>query len=216
MQGEVPVKAVDNISLEVYATEYLVIYGPSGSGKSALLSLIGGLEKPTNGKIFVRGQDLSELNDWQLAVYRRDKIGMVFQQFFLVPSMTAWENVALPLLFKGIPLPNRKARALKILKELGLEKRVNHRPMELSGGEQQRVAVARALINNPWILLIDEPTGNLDKKVSNQIMELIKDLNQRLKRTILLVTHNENFASYGTRLLCIEDGQIAKDHGCIK
>ncbi len=212
MQGDIPVKAVDDISFEVYSTEYVVVFGPSGSGKSALLSLIGGLERPTDGKVWIRGQDLAELDNQELAACRRDKIGMVFQQFNLVPSLTAWENVALPLLFKGIPCRNRQKRAAKILKELGLGKRLRHRPIELSGGEQQRVSLARALINNPWILLIDEPTGNLDRKASQQIMTLIKDLNQRLKRTILLVTHNETFLRDASQVVYIEDGQIKEDN----
>jgi len=211
-QGEIPIKAVDDVSFEIYSTEYVVLIGPSGAGKSALLSLIGGLERPTRGQIWIRGQELGELDDQELAAYRRDKMGMVFQQFNLVSSMTAWENVSLPLLFKGIPFRNRRERAVKILRDLGLGERLNHRPIELSGGEQQRVAVARALINNPWILLIDEPTGNLGGKSSIQIMSLIRDLNRRLKRTIFLVTHNEMFLKDASRVFSIEDGRVKKNY----
>lgn len=212
MQGEIPVKAVDDVTFSVYSTEYVVLFGPSGAGKSALLSLVGGLERPTQGQVWIRGQELGELDDQELAAYRRDKMGMVFQQFNLVPSLTAWENVALPLLFKGVLASSRRQRAVKLLRELGLGKRLKHRPIELSGGEQQRVAMARALINNPWILLIDEPTGNLDKKASLQIMTLIKDLNQRLKRTILLVTHNREFLKDASQILTIDDGRVKEDH----
>ncbi len=209
--GKNVVSALKDISLEIHAGEYVILYGPSGCGKSTLLNTIAGLEIPTTGKVKIRGEDLSKLSTNDLARHRREKIGMVFQQFNLLRSMTIVNNVALPELFRGERRSARVSRAKNLLKEFGLENYYNHKPPELSGGQQQRVAIARALANNPWILLADEPTGNVDSKTAEEIMEIFHNLNRKSKRTILLVTHNPDYLHYADRVMYMRDGSIIKE-----
>lgn len=202
--------ALRGVDLEVKPGEFVVLYGPSGSGKSTLLHLVAGLERPTSGTIKIRGEDLSQFQAKELATHHRMKIGMVFQQFNLIPTLSAVENVALPQVIAGKPLQSRLARALHLLEIFGLAHYANNLPTELSGGEQQRVAIARALVNNPWILLIDEPTGNLDTKTGKEVAQLIGNLNTHSKRTILLVTHSEMFFEFAHRIVYLLDGKSVK------
>jgi len=206
--GKIKVSVLRGVNFEIYSKELVILFGPSGSGKTTLIDMIAGLEPPDSGKIFVRELEITKLREKELANYRRKRIGLVFQDFNLIPSMTAVENVALPLIFDNIGKKSREEWAKSILCDLGLSHRLAHKPTELSGGEQQRVAIARALINNPWILLIDEPTGDLDSKNANEVMELISRLNKKSKRTILLVTHNPDYIHYANRILRIVDGVI--------
>lgn len=205
------IKVLKNIDLTIHAGEYIILYGPSGSGKSTLLHLIAGLEVPSAGHILIRDRDLAKYSRDELAQLHRTKIGLVFQQFNLIPTLTVLENVALPQVFLRQPIGLRRTKALGILKILSLEKLADHYPTELSGGEQQRVAIARALINNPWILLIDEPTGNLDSSSADDVMRLIRDLNEKSHRTILMVTHNPDYVYYPHRVLYLKDGSITKE-----
>ena len=206
--GSSIVNALDAVDLTVCTSELLALVGASGSGKSTLLNLIGGLDSPSSGKVIVCGKNLSQQSPKELAMHRRHNVGMVFQSFNLIPSMTAAENVQLALTFAGIRRSERKQRAMQVLSSVGLEDRQSHRPSELSGGEQQRTALARALANQPKILLADEPTGNLDGKTSIEIMELFKRINAK-GMTILLVTHNVSLAErYCDRLLHISYGKI--------
>jgi len=207
MLGKVPVHALRGVNLRVYPGDFIAILGPSGSGKSTLLNLIGALDKPTEGKVIIDGVDISALNGSQLAELRR-KIGFVFQFFNLVPRLSALENVELPLAIAGVSKSERRKKAIELLKMVGLEDRMNHKPMELSGGEQQRVAIARALINDPRYLLMDEPTGNLDSKTANEIMKLVKKLNEEENITVILVTHNQSLANYAERIVHIVDGVL--------
>lgn len=207
MLGKVPVHALRGVNLRVYPGDFIAILGPSGSGKSTLLNLIGALDKPTEGKVIIDGVDISALNGSQLAELRR-KIGFVFQFFNLVPRLSALENVELPLAIAGVSKSERRKKAIELLKMVGLEDRMNHKPMELSGGEQQRVAIARALINDPRYLLMDEPTGNLDSKTANEIMKLVKKLNEEKNITVILVTHNQSLANYAERIVHIVDGVL--------
>jgi putative ABC transport system ATP-binding protein len=211
--GEVNVQALRGASFELYAGTYTLLLGPSGCGKSTLLSLVAGLDVPTSGKVYVRGEDLSGLSVDQLAKHRNKKIGMIFQQFNLIRSMTVWENVALPYVFAGMSLGARKKRAMKLLELVHMEKYAHHLPTQLSGGQQQKVAIVRSLMNNPWILLIDEPTGNLDSVSANEVMEFIKQLNEKSKRTILLVTHNPDYCRYAQRIMYMKDGKILSIEG---
>lgn len=199
-----------NIDLTMQAGEYVILYGPSGSGKSTLLHLIAGLEPPTQGHILIRNRDLASFSRSELAQFHRTKIGMVFQQFNLITTLTVLENVSLPQVFLRVPIKTRRKRATEILRILGLENFTDSYPTELSGGEQQRVAIARSLINNPLIMLIDEPTGNLDSSSAEDVMRLIKDLNEKSRRTILLVTHNPDYVYFPHRVLYLKDGTITK------
>lgn len=200
-----------NIDLAMQIGEYVILYGPSGSGKSTLLHLIAGLEPPTQGHILIRNRDLASFSRTELAQLHRTKIGMVFQQFNLIPTLTVLENVSLPQVFLRVPIKIRRKRAMEILRILGLENFVDSYPAELSGGEQQRVAIARSLINNPLIMLIDEPTGNLDSSSAEDVMRLIRDLNEKSRRTILLVTHNPDYVYFPHRVLYLRDGTITKE-----
>ncbi len=204
------VNVLNDVNLEISPAEYIIIFGPSGCGKSTLLNCIAGLENISSGDVVVRGESLKNKSEDDLALYRRDKIGMVFQQFNLLKSMTVLENIALPQLFKGANLETRKKRAIKLLKLFDLDKLANRRPTELSGGQQQRIAIARALMNNPWIMLIDEPTGNLDSKAADEVMDLIKSLNKKSKRTVILVTHNPDYIHFPHRVIYMKDGKITK------
>ena len=206
--GKVDVKALDGVTLAIPEGEFLAIMGPSGSGKSTLMHLIGCLDKPTSGKLWVDGQDVTQLSDRRLAKLRGRTIGFVFQSFNLIPRISALENVMLPMNFAGaIPRPKRRKRAIELLELVGLGHRVTHMPSELSGGEQQRVAIARALANDPKLLLADEPTGNLDTKTGREILELFKELH-REGRTVVVVTHDPDVASYAERIVHLVDGRI--------
>ena len=210
--GETTVRALDGVSLTVPQGEFLALLGTSGSGKSTLLNLIAGLDHPSDGSLRIFDQDLGGMSRKDLSLHRRRNVGIIFQSFNLVPSMTAAENVALAMIFAGVPRPEREARASALLESVGLKGRQHHRPKELSGGEQQRVAIARALSNNPQILLADEPTGNLDSRTSAEIMRLLQDLNVRDGRTVIMVTHDPALAaSYAHRTITLLDGAIVSE-----
>jgi len=206
---EVEVKALESVSLEINKNEFLAIMGPSGSGKSTLLHMIGCLDRPSSGKIFLNSTDISKLNDSQLARLRGKEIGFVFQVFNLYPTLTALENVELPMLIVEKDKKERKERALELLKVVGLEERAEHLPSQLSGGERQRVAIARALANDPNLILADEPTGNLDSKSGYEIMKILTDLNQKGK-TVVVITHDEVIASHAKKIIKIKDGKIIR------
>lgn len=201
---------VQGVDFEVLSGEYIIFYGPSGCGKSTLLNLIAGLEQPTEGKIHIRDLGLAKLSDDEMAEFRQTKIGIVFQQFNLLKTMTSQENVAFPLVAAKQPRDRAMRRAASLLKTFGLEKHLKKIPTELSGGQQQRVAMARALASNPWILICDEPTGNLDSKSSDDVMDIFYHLNKKSKRTILMVTHNPEHLKYATRVFHVKDGKIVK------
>ncbi|MFV9506323.1 MAG: ABC transporter ATP-binding protein [Oscillochloridaceae bacterium umkhey_bin13] len=209
--GKTSVAALRGIDLTVASGEFVALVGPSGSGKSTLLHLIGGLVRPTGGTIVVNGLDLGQSNDQQLVTYRRDTLGFVFQSFNLLPIKTAWENVAVPLMLAGAPPPQRKERAMALLSQLGLGQRGDHRPSELSGGEQQRVAIARALANRPRLILADEPTGNLDSRTGAEIMALLRGLVHNEGLTLLLVTHDLGVAGHADRIVHLRDGQVERE-----
>jgi len=211
--GKTTVRANQKINIEVYSGEFVIIFGQSGCGKSTLMSLLAGLDEPTSGEILVRGEKLNGLNVLQLAKYRRTKIGMVFQQYNLIKTMTAVENVALPLTFDGRPKRLRTQRAENCLDMVGMQSYKDHTPAELSGGQQQRVAIARAWVTSPWIVLADEPTGNLDSKSANDIMELLKKLSVKSKRIVVLITHNPDYIKYADKVFYIRDGVITKVTG---
>ncbi|MET1125086.1 MAG: ABC transporter ATP-binding protein [Archaeoglobaceae archaeon] len=202
------VHALRGVSLRVKSGEFLVVMGPSGSGKSTLLNMIGCLDKPTKGEVIIKGVETSKLSDRELTNLRRDTIGFIFQQYNLIPTLTALENVELPMVFKGVPKDERERRAAELLKLVGLGEAADRKPNELSGGQQQRVAIARALANDPEILLCDEPTGNLDSRTGEQVMEIIKGLNEEEGVTVILVTHNSELKKYGDRVVYIRDGVV--------
>jgi len=204
-----PVHALRGASFEIRRGEKVALLGTSGSGKSTLLNLLGGLDRPTSGSVHVAGRDLAAMNGRELAEHRLTIVGMIFQSFNLIPSRTALENVALPLVFAGRPTAERRAAARQALEAVGLGKRTDHRPTELSGGEQQRVAVARALVNQPAVLLADEPTGNLDRATVSEILALLTEYVQSRGTTMILVTHDEDLARRSTeRVLRLLDGQL--------
>lgn len=204
-----PVRALDNVSLSIAQAEFVAIEGPSGSGKSTLLNLIGTLDNPTSGRVVIDEVDTSALKGDALADFRREKIGFVFQLFNLVPTLNALENVMLPLLpyRRGLKF-NLEGRARDLLKSMGLEARLHHFPGQLSGGEQQRVAIARALINSPRLILADEPTGNLDTKIGEEIVQLLRQLNKEQGLTVVLITHDDTVASQADRIIRLQDGQL--------
>jgi putative ABC transport system ATP-binding protein len=205
--GTTAVSALDGVSLEVRRGEFLAVMGPSGSGKSTLLNILAGLERPTRGAVVVDGADLSTMDEVALASYRREKVGMIFQAFNLLPRYRVVENVALPLLFAGMPLDKRLERARTILDRLGMGPRADHRPSQLSGGEMQRTAIARALVTEPSLLLADEPTGNLDSANGEALLALITELHTR-GQTVVLVTHDAAIASHAQRIIRMRDGRI--------
>ena len=204
------VEPVKNVNLYVNPSEFATLFGPSGSGKSTLLALIGGLESPSDGNVFIEGQDLAHLNEDQLARLRREKVGFVFQSFNLIPTLSALENVGFPLYPTRVPQKERKDRSMNLLRKIGLEKRSANLPSELSGGERQRIAIARALINNPGLILCDEPTGNLDSKTGHEIIELLRQLNAEEQLTIFMVTHDEKVAQYAHRSFFMSDGEVTE------
>lgn len=209
-QGTREVYALRDVSLTIKNGEFLSIMGPSGSGKSTLLNLMGGLDQPTSGEIFFDGKSLHGMSDNELTLIRRRKIGFIFQFFNLLPLLTATENVGLPLLVDGLPFSEVKPRAEALLQKVGLGERTENRPEELSGGEMQRVAIARALITNPAVILADEPTGNLDSHAGEEILFLLKSLNDQ-NQTIILVTHDPRAAAYGSRIITLKDGKVSED-----
>jgi putative ABC transport system ATP-binding protein len=210
IQGARKIHALRDITLSISAGEFLAVMGPSGSGKSTLLNLIGGLDQPSSGEIFIDTRPLHGISDDELTLIRRRRVGFIFQFFNLLPILTAAENVGLPLLLEGMPFSRVKPRAEALLAKVGLADRVEHRPEQLSGGEMQRVATARALVTAPAVLLADEPTGNLDSRTSTEIFDLLKSLH-REGQTIVMVTHDHRAATYGTRMITLRDGTIAED-----
>ena len=208
--GKVEVSALRGLNLQINEGEFLAIQGPSGSGKSTCMNLIGCLDLPSKGNIFLDGHNILHLSENELANIRGRKIGFVFQQFNLIRTLSAMENVMLPMVFQGIEKASRKRRASELLNLMGLEKRTGHLPAELSGGEQQRVAIARALANNPEVILADEPTGNLDSKTGEHIMNLLKQLHEKEGKTVVIITHDEHLAKMARRTEYIKDGQIVR------
>ncbi len=210
-QGDKEITALDGISLDIAEGAFAVVMGPSGSGKSTLLHLIGGLDRPTGGELLIDGRLIGQMADDQVTLFRRNKVGIVFQFFNLLPTLTALENVALPLVLDGRAKSDAEERAHALLKKVGLDERKNHLPEELSGGEIQRVAMARALAFNPPILLADEPTGNLDSKNGTAILSLLRRVSKEDGCTVVMVTHSEEAAGYGDRRIYLRDGRIEKD-----
>lgn len=207
--GEARVKAVNDISFSVNKGEFVAIIGPSGSGKSTLLHMLGGVDRPTGGKVTIEGTDLYSLDETKLAIFRRRQIGLIYQFYNLLPVLTVEENISLPVLLDDRKVNEKHLE--NILAMLGLENRKKYLPSQLSGGQQQRVSIGRALINNPSIMLADEPTGNLDRKTSNEIMELLKMSNQKYNQTLIMITHDESIALQADRIITIEDGMIKSD-----
>ncbi|MCS4537561.1 MAG: ABC transporter ATP-binding protein [Thaumarchaeota archaeon] len=200
--------ALDGLSMKVYQGEFVAIVGPSGSGKSTLLNMLGALDIPTSGKLFIDGIDITTLSGAKLAELRNRKIGFIFQSFNLISRMNALQNVELPLAIRGVPSDERRKRAIKMLELVGLRQRMLHKPFEMSGGEQQRVAIARALVTDPAILLGDEPSGNLDTKNTKAIVDLIKKLNKETGKTIIVITHNLEVANEADRIIFLRDGRV--------
>jgi putative ABC transport system ATP-binding protein len=206
--GDAFVDALRSVDLQVCRGEFVALVGPSGSGKSTVLNLIGGLDRPTNGQVWFNGIELGSSDERTLTRHRRQHVGFVFQSFNLLPRLTAEENVALPLMFTGVPEKERLSRARTLLRRVGLGARLTHRPTQLSGGEQQRVAVARALVGQPLLLLADEPTGNLDTATGAGIMALLRELNQEQSLTLLVVTHDPEVAAFADRVIRLRDGKV--------
>lgn len=208
-KGETAVKALDNVSFSVKKGEFVAVIGPSGSGKSTLLHILGGVDTPTSGKVFVENADVYALDETKIAIFRRRQIGLIYQFYNLIPVLSVQENITLPLLLDRRNVDKRQLD--EIISTLGLTDRLNHLPNQLSGGQQQRVSIGRALINNPALMLADEPTGNLDSKNSAEIIELLKMSNKRYNQTLIIITHDERIALQADRIISIEDGRIAKD-----
>lgn len=202
--------ALHSVNFEIYSGELICFFGPSGCGKSTLLSMLAGLQPPTSGEVIVRGKNLANYKKKELSAYRREKIGMVFQQFNLILSMTVLENIALPMAFGGMKRKRRMQRALHLLEVVDLGEKKKSVPADLSGGQQQKVAIARSLINNPWIIMADEPTGNLDSKSADDVMKLLISLSRKSKRTVILITHNPDYLQYADRIFRMKDGRVDK------
>ncbi len=209
LQGQNEVRALDGVSLDVRKGEFVAIVGTSGSGKSTLMNLLGCLDAPTRGSYTLDGKNVSSLKDKELSYIRNRQIGFIFQGFNLIPSLTAFENVELPLIYRGIPKQERHDRCINALATVKLEDRIHHKPSEMSGGQQQRVAIARAIAGNPQIILADEPTGNLDSKIGSEVMKTLIELNNS-GITIILITHDMNVAKQASRIIKIKDGQIVQ------
>ena len=208
-KAETEVKALDNVSFSIEKGQFVAIIGPSGSGKSTLLHILGGVDKPTSGKVFVDGCDVYAQNDEQLAIFRRRQVGLIYQFYNLIPVLNVTENITLPVLMDGQKI--NEERLNELLQVLKLEERQNHLPNQLSGGQQQRVSIGRALMNAPAVVLADEPTGNLDSKNSQEIVELLKLSNKKYNQTLIMITHDENIALQADRIIAIEDGKIIRD-----
>jgi len=208
-KGENEVKALDNVSFTVQKGEFVAIIGPSGSGKSTLLHILGGVDKPTSGKVFMDGKDVYAQNDTQLAIFRRREVGLIYQFYNLIPVLNVSENITLPVLMDGRKV--NQERLEELLNILQIKGRENHLPNQLSGGQQQRVSIGRALMNSPALMLADEPTGNLDSKNSQDIIELLKNSNKMYHQTLIIITHDENIALQADRIIAIEDGRITRD-----
>lgn len=206
--GENRLDVLKDVNLTIHQGEFVVILGPSGSGKSTLMNQVGLLDTPTRGTIHLKHQDIAKLTESQLAQLRGKTIGFIFQQFNLIPTLSALENVTLPALFQNISEEARKAKATKLLSNVGLADRLHHKPTELSGGQQQRVAIARALINNPEIILADEPTGNLDSNSGKQIMDMLTQFHKKQKKTIILITHDVDLVNYSEKTIYLKDGEV--------
>lgn len=209
--GEMKLEILKGLTLNIGTGEFVAIMGPSGSGKSTLMNILGCLDKPSSGKYFLDGVDISKLNSDGLADIRNRKIGFVFQGFNLLSRTSAVENVELPMVYANVPEEIRRRKAEKALEEVGLKSRMNHQPNQLSGGQQQRVSIGRALMNSPSIVLADEPTGNLDSKNSHEIVELLKRMNREYNQTLIMITHDESIALQARRIIAIEDGKIVRD-----
>ena len=208
-KAETEVKALDNVSFSIEKGQFVAIIGPSGSGKSTLLHILGGVDKPTSGKVFVDGCDVYAQNDEQLAIFRRRQVGLIYQFYNLIPVLNVTENITLPVLMDGQKI--NEERLKELLQVLKLEERQKHLPNQLSGGQQQRVSIGRALMNAPAVVLADEPTGNLDSKNSQEIVELLKLSNKKYNQTLIMITHDENIALQADRIIAIEDGKIIRD-----
>ncbi|MCQ4936944.1 MULTISPECIES: ABC transporter ATP-binding protein [Anaerotignum] len=208
--GKEHIQAVNGISLNIRQGEVCCLLGKSGSGKSTLLNLIAGLEKPTSGEIIFNKKHIERMNEDQLADFRQKYVGFVFQSYNLLPTLTAMENVTLPLIFKNVPLKERNDRAMEMLKNVGLEERAHHKPHEMSGGQQQRVSIARAFINSPQVVFADEPTGNLDTRTTYEMMDLITAMAKKNNQTLVIVTHDLELAEYADRIVMLSDGIIER------
>lgn len=208
-KGDTMVKALDNVSFSVEKGEFLAIIGPSGSGKSTLLNILGGVDVPTSGSVVINQTDISNLDETALAIFRRRQIGLIYQFYNLIPILTVQENLTLPLLLDGRK-PDKK-QIDTLVKRLGLENRLDHLPNQLSGGQQQRVSIGRALVNNPALMLADEPTGNLDSENSKEIISLLRQFNKEFNQTVIIITHDEKIANSADRVITIEDGKITGD-----
>lgn len=208
--GEVQVSAVDGVNLNIREGEFVCISGRSGSGKSTLLSLLAGLESPTDGEVVILGKHLEQMNEQERGRFRRDHIGFIFQAYNLLPQFSSWENVAVPLEIRGIPLEQRREKAMEALEMVGLRDHAEHRPTELSGGQQQRISIARAIITRPGIVFADEPTGNLDSRTGTEVMSLLTDLFRRWGTTFLVVSHDEDMNRYTDREIRLKDGKIER------
>ncbi len=208
-EGETAVKALDRVSFSVAKGEFLAVIGPSGSGKSTLMHILGGVDTPTGGKVFIENTDVYALDETKLAIFRRRQIGLIYQFYNLIPILNVQENITLPLLLDERQVEQSQLK--EIIATLGLEGRLNHLPNQLSGGQQQRVSIGRALINNPALMLADEPTGNLDSKNSAEIVKLLKLSNQKYNQTLIVITHDERIALQADRIISLEDGRIVKD-----
>lgn len=206
--GDNATHALSGVDLKIHDNEYAALFGPSGSGKSTLMHILGCLDTPTQGQVFLEGKDVSNLSSDELALIRRNKLGFIFQSYNLIPGLTAIENVAIPLRFAGFSSADAEKKAKKMLRLVDLEERMTHKPNELSGGQQQRVAIARALVNDPEIILADEPTGNLDTKTGDEIVDILHDLQKNHGKTILVVTHDPGLAKKTKRHILIKDGKI--------
>lgn len=215
IMGDTVLRALDHVNFSVAEGDFVAIMGPSGSGKSTMMNILGCLDRPTSGKYFLAGREVAGLSDDELAKIRNAKIGFVFQNFNLLPRMTALENVALPLVYAGVAEEERMERARIALESVGLDDRLEHKPAELSGGQRQRVAIARALVNNPAIIMADEPTGNLDTKSSYEIMDIFKELNAKGK-TLLLITHEPDIGQQSKRILVMRDGRLNSDERLVE